>query len=239
MKFLEYLERAFVVRGCILCDTPLDYNRELPICDECKSHLVDQLDLLCPRCGYESEYCTCIPRRIEGKVDFLTFCYFYKSGYGNPANGIVYKLKRDYNREVIDFCAKQMKKQTIKEFAKQNMSYRDYIVTYPPRRKDGVIDYGYDHAQLLAKRYARLLGLKVESCFKNVGKKEQKTLTKLERMQNALQSFIPKDGINTEGKKFILIDDVITSGSTINACASLLKRTGAKSVVAVCYAKDI
>ena len=151
----------------------------------------------------------------------------------------MYKLKRDYNREVIDFCAKQMKKQTIKEFAKQNMSYKDYIVTYPPRRKDGVIDYGYDHAQLLAKRYARLLGLKVENCFKNVGKKEQKTLTKLERMQNALQSFVPKDGINAEGKKFILIDDVITSGSTINACASLLKRMGAKSVVAVCYAKDI
>jgi predicted amidophosphoribosyltransferase len=79
----------------------------------------------------------------------------------------------------------------------------------------------------------------MENCFKNVGKKEQKTLTKLERMQNALQSFIPLDGINVEGKKFILIDDVITSGSTINACASLLKRMGAKSVVAVCFAKDI
>jgi hypothetical protein len=154
MKFLEYLERAFVVRGCILCDTPLDYNRELPICDECKSHLVDQLDLLCPKCGYDSEYCTCIPKRTEGKIDFLTFCSFYKSEFGNPANGIVYKLKRDYNREVIDFCAKQMRKKTVKEFSKQNMSYKDYIVTYPPRRKDGVIDYGYDHAQLLAKRYA-------------------------------------------------------------------------------------
>ena len=239
MKLKEALKRALVVRACILCETPVGYNREMPICDCCKKDWLDQLDLLCPVCGYESDYCMCTNKRLLKSVDFVTHCVFYKSGQSGPANRIVFMLKRDYNKEVIDFCAVQMKKKIAKEFAKQNMSYNDYIVVYPPRRRDAVIEYGYDHAQLLAEGVAAKLGIKVEKCFKNVGKSEQKTLTKSERIENSLRSYVPLENINIEGKKFILIDDVLTSGSTVNACAALLKRMGAKSVVAVCFAKDI
>ncbi|MBQ9704515.1 MAG: ComF family protein [Clostridia bacterium] len=238
-KAFEYLKRALAPRLCILCARPVSYLRDMPICDYCKMHWIDQLDLLCPVCGYESEYCTCTAKHLFGKIDFVAFCVFYKSGYGNPANNIVYKLKRDYNGQVIDFCAEQMKRKTVKEFAKQNLSYKDYTVTFPPRRSDGYYEFGYDHAQLLAENYAKKLGLPVQKCFKNVGKAEQKTLSKNERIQNALKSFVPLNDIDVKDKKFILIDDVLTTGATLNACATLLLRMGAKSVVSVCFAKDI
>ena len=239
MKLLEYLRRSFIVRKCVVCENPIDYDRKTSICDECQKYWLSALDILCDKCGYESEYCICSNKVLSKYVDFFTFCIFYKSDSFNPVNGIVYKLKRDYNDEVFSFCAELMKNKALKVFSKQNMSIHDFYVTYPARRKKGIVKYGDDHAKVMSKYCAGKLGLKTLDCFKNLGKAEQKSLNKNERFANARESYRLIDGIDVKGKNFIIIDDVLTSGATVSACASILKENGANRIVSVCFAKDI
>ena len=239
MKLTEYLKRAFLVRKCIVCDNAISYNNKLPICEECHKYWISTLDILCDKCGYESEYCTCASKRMLIGVDFITFCIFYKSNSENPVNRIVYKLKEEYIGEVLNFCADLMVSKAKKMFAKRNLSLNDYIVVYPKRREKAIIKYGYDHGREVAKVFAKRLGLPMMDCFENSGKKEQKTLDRRERYTNAKQSYSLKKNIDVKDKNFIIIDDVLTTGSTISACSTLLKERGAKSVVAVCFAKDI
>lgn len=240
MTILEMLKRAFVTRLCILCyEEAVDYNRKYPICDDCIKYWINHSDLLCPKCGYDAEYCTCTKGRNLNKTDMLIFATFYQSGSNNPINKIVYRLKRDYNREVFLFCAEVMKEKTVKIFKKHNMSYDDYVVTFAPRRKDSIIRYGYDHSEEIAKYFAQKLGLKEFKTLKNIGKKEQKQLDKVRRLENAKKSYEFISSADVKNKKVFLIDDVITSGSTINVCANILKENGASIVIPVCYAKDI
>ena len=55
----------------------------------------------------------------------------------------------------------------------------------------------------------------------------QKNLNAAERKINADNTYFLKDDVDVKGKKFVIVDDVITTGSTINACASLLISAGA------------
>jgi len=239
MKLLEYLKRSFIVRKCVVCESPIDYNRKTAICDECQKYWLSALDVLCDKCGYESEYCTCGNKALTKHVDFFSFCIFYKSDSTNPVNSIVYKLKKDYNDEVFRFCAELMKNKALKMFSKHNASPYDYYVTYPTRRKKGIVKYGYDHAKLLSQYFADMIGAKTLDCFENIGKAEQKSLNKNQRFTNARESFRIIDGVDVKNKNFIIIDDVLTSGDTVSACASILKENGANRIASVCFAKDI
>ncbi|MBQ9744394.1 MAG: ComF family protein [Clostridia bacterium] len=239
MRFLEYLKRAFIVRQCVICDNAISYEKKIAICEDCMKYWISNLDVLCDKCGYESEYCTCVNKRLLKSVDFTVFCVFYKKNSNNPVKNIVFRLKQEYRSQVFNFCADLMVARAKKVFAKHNISLKNFVVTFPPRRKRAVSIYGYDHSYEVAKLFAKKLGLSVEKCFINSSKKEQKKLTQHERFINAKKSYSLKKNIDPNNKNYILIDDVLTTGSTLNACASLLKENGAKYVVPVCYAKDI
>lgn len=239
MKISQLLKRAFIVRKCVLCKDPIDYNRETPICDECMTDWLSNLDLMCAKCGFDCDYCTCLPDKVrEINHSIATFGVFYTPDYSTPVNRIVYKLKRDYNFEVVKFCASIMRKKAIKLCMKNSINYRSFLVTYPPRRKKAIDKYGYDHAELLAKEFSKSMGLQLVKCFENVGKEEQKTLDKTDRLLNAVKSFESIDELDVKDKNIFLVDDVMTSGATLNVCARMLLQQGARQVVAVTFAKD-
>ena len=239
MRVSELLKRTFFTRKCILCNDVIDYDFELPFCEECYEQWLVNLDFMCVKCGMDSDYCTCLPDRIkEINPSLSTFGVFYSPGAETPVNRLVYSLKRDYNMENIRFCAKILAKKVLKKCFSTGVNYKDFIVTYPPRRKKPAIKYGYDHAQLLAREFAKILGLKVVKAFKNVGKEEQKSLTKSGRLSNAAESYELLENVDVKNKSIFIVDDVMTSGATLNICSKMLLLSGAKVVAPVAFAKD-
>jgi ComF family protein len=100
---------------------------------------------------------------------------------------------------------------------------------------------GYNQSALLAKELSRLTGFPVnETCLvRNVYNVPQaKTRNVEERKQNVIGIFSVVNDDLLE-KKVLLIDDVTTSGATLNACASPLKKTGAASVWGLTLAREI
>lgn len=239
MRLLEFLKRGFITRKCVICDEPIDYERKLPICNYCHPEWLSHLDRLCAKCGYDCDYCTCIPPafgRRAPKVPLIS-CIFYLPSSTSPINNVVFKLKREYMKNIIDFCAELMKDKTIAVCKRNNIDYHSFVVTYPTRRSSGKIKYGYDHTELLAKAFAKKLNIECIKCFENVGKSEQKSLNKSDRIMNASSSYKACD-INLNNKNIFLVDDVITTGATARVCMELLRTMGAGVIIPVAYAKD-
>ena len=86
------------------------------------------------------------------------------------------------------------------------------IVTYAPRRSIGKIDYGFDHSKELARYISKNLGIELRKTLINRGTNAQKTLSKVERVENAKLSYLPSKRVDVNGKTVIFVDDIITSG---------------------------
>ncbi|MBN1351329.1 ComF family protein [candidate division KSB1 bacterium] len=98
---------------------------------------------------------------------------------------------------------------------------------------------GYNQSELLGKTVSRLSGVKMEhKAMRRV--RDTKTQTKLnhqQRLKNVSNAFKIKSPQIIAGKSIILLDDVITTGATMNACAKALKDAGAKNVLALALVK--
>lgn len=97
---------------------------------------------------------------------------------------------------------------------------------------------GYNQSQLLAKELSHLTGLPLESraLTRRRHTRAQTSLTGDARWQNVWQSFRP--GKPTPSGGVILIDDVITTGATLDACARVLLSEGADAVFALTFARE-
>jgi ComF family protein len=99
-------------------------------------------------------------------------------------------------------------------------------------------DRGFNQAELLAKRVARRRGVPLLNALKRKRATEvQATLASAGRRRNVAGAFSIRSKADVKGKRILLIDDVMTTGATAGACASVLKRAGAKSVSLVTLAR--
>jgi ComF family protein len=90
---------------------------------------------------------------------------------------------------------------------------------------------GFNQAELLARGVAKHRGIPLVNALRR-GKAtmDQAALTSAGRRRNVVGAFKPRRGIEIQGKRILLIDDVFTTGATASACALALKRAGAASV---------
>jgi ComF family protein len=90
---------------------------------------------------------------------------------------------------------------------------------------------GFNQAELLARHVAKQRRIPLLSALRRKrATATQAGLASAGRRRNVAGAFVLKPNQNLAGKKILLIDDVMTTGATASACASVLKRGGAKSV---------
>lgn len=109
------------------------------------------------------------------------------------------------------------------------------MVAFVPMRPDKQAERGYNQSELLARAVAKALGCPCVPLLKKVhSTSTQHELTREERLKNPLGAY--RADRRAEGKCILLIDDIVTTGSTICECAKELYRSGAKAVVGLCAA---
>jgi ComF family protein len=97
---------------------------------------------------------------------------------------------------------------------------------------------GFNQAALLAKQVARRRKIPVLDAVRRVRSTRTQTgLTNAKRRDNVSGAFRPRRGCPVKGLRILLVDDVMTTGATGSACASVLKRAGAKSVTLLTLAR--
>ena len=115
-------------------------------------------------------------------------------------------------------------------------------ITWVPMRRVEIRERGYNQSQLLAFEFSRISSLEsIDLLYKSKNIPSQTTLPYEKRINNVKNAYkIRKQALNlfkeNSKKGIILIDDVFTTGSTLNECAKRLKETGFKKVIGLVLA---
>ncbi len=117
---------------------------------------------------------------------------------------------------------------------------RDPIIAFVPLHGSKLKERGYNQVELLAEGLGKKLALQVQNVLVRTRQtKPQFGLKKKEREDNVSDAFAIRDkGQEIRDKTIFLVDDVLTTGSTLLECANILKRGGAKQVFGVTLAID-
>ena len=109
-----------------------------------------------------------------------------------------------------------------------------------PLDKKKLKSRGYNQSEELAKELSKILLIPVvsENLIKIKYTKPQMELSKEEREKNLKNVFTIKNPEKISGKKIFLVDDVYTTGSTMQECAKILKEAGAKQIWGIVIARE-
>ena len=116
----------------------------------------------------------------------------------------------------------------------------DIIIPVPIHKKRFNVR-GYNQSELIAKEIAKnIKNIKFENniLFKIQNTNPQSTLNKLDRSINAQNAYSIKNSERLKNKNILLLDDIYTTGSTVNECSRILKLNNAKDIGIITLAKD-
>lgn len=117
----------------------------------------------------------------------------------------------------------------------------NYDIILPvPIHKKRKAKRGYNQSELIAREIAKNINVEYSNNIltKTIDTVPQSTLNQTQRMRNVLGIYKVINEQKIESKRILLIDDIYTTGSTVNECSKVLKQNGAKSVDVLTIAKD-
>ncbi len=137
-------------------------------------------------------------------------------------------LKFKGMKDNCNFFAEEMAKRFFKQFKNEKFDYIVYVPTTAKRLKER----GFNPPYIMARKFSDIVGIPIfENLFsRDENSKTQHGLNYSERIKNARDSYI----INLDKlpcENFLLIDDICTTGATLNVLSKLLKENGAEKVV--------
>ena len=115
------------------------------------------------------------------------------------------------------------------------------IITFVPMHRKRLNQRYFNQSALIAKRLAKISKREVvfDVLRRRKHSKPQVKLSRVERQRNIKGVFTTSERGRCHNKKVVLIDDVYTTGSTVNECAKVLRRSGAKEIVVLTFAKAL
>lgn len=111
------------------------------------------------------------------------------------------------------------------------------IITFVPTATSRVRHRGYDQAELIARAFAAARGQKVQTLLTRVGQTRQLGADRKHRLEQAAKNYVASRPEACKGVEILIIDDISTTGATLEAAAYVLKKAGARTVHAAVFAQ--
>lgn len=212
MRLFKRIAELFFVPKCIFCGKIIESG------------------YICRNCGDKLPY---VKSAIKGR-EFYSKCscaLYYKDLARNAMLRYKFGGKRVYSEEFSLLLAEAVMRDLDGEFD---------TVTWVPVSKMRERKRGYDQSRLIAERTAELMGYKAEQLIRKRRHTPAQSGIRSEdgRRANVSGAYEITDRDKISGRKILLIDDIVTTGSTFSECARVLLTAGAESVTAaaVCCA---
>jgi ComF family protein len=196
------------------------------ICVVCTAHLINQEELICTKCLYnlpKTNYHTEIENPVSqlfwgrAKLEYATgFFTFIKDG---KYQKMMHNFKYSGYKEIGFVLGKAFGNQLRKSFFKQI----DIIIPVP-LHKSKQRKRGYNQSEWVAKGLGEVLlkPIDITSLIRAVATETQTRKSRFERWENVENIFEITSNKFLEGKHILLVDDVVTTGATLEACANAL-----------------
>lgn len=212
--WLRGFSELFFPRNCKGCSSSLLHN-ETYLCRRCISNL--------PRTGFETWNENPVFQTFWGRapIEFASSIYYYRKG--ELIQQLIHSLKYRNNREAGLFLGRIAGRQLIKS---KLYLKPDYIVPVPLHPKK-LRTRGYNQSELIASGLSETLGVPVsnELMMKTKHTASQTRKSHYERWENVDGIFKTREQQAFENTHILLIDDVITTGATLEACCNALLTT--------------
>lgn len=212
---------------CMLCGADVFDNSGL--CGNCTSLMPQNNGKTCIKCGCslpgEEQYCINCSHG-NNYIDRAYSVYVYEGSVPRIIRSVKFSNRADY----IYVLA-----QSLADKASQLYLDYDIVCSVPMTAKQHKVR-GYNQSQLLSWYFCDIMDKQYSSALVKVrNTTPQEQLTRSQRRVNLAGAY-RADKAEVEGKKILLIDDVITTGATMDSCAKALKKAGAVSVVGLSVA---
>lgn len=209
---------------CMGCNKILNINESKWICNKCMPQFELKEYIRCSVCGriiYHSGKCrVCNSEKIYFDKGYSLL--EYKDSVRNAVRQFKYKNMKSYGKYFGDLMSDYA-------VSKINIKF-DYVTAVPLHRKR-LKSRGYNQAEILAKLVAIKLNTEYKKLIvRDINTKPQNSLKKAERQKNIKNAFSLNKGISVKDKTILIIDDIFTTGSTINECSKVLKKNNAARV---------
>lgn len=234
MKF-DILKMIWPTTRCVVCGkrSETDYPG---LCRQCleKAFAERESVTFCSRCGsfYKNRFRNC-PHCYFERPTFTKEGVFTAMPYTDIPAFLVKQLKYHNRRDLAEVMTKL--------FFRYSEIDSDFdLVTAVPIHKNRMYSRGYNQAEVLGNAIARGMGIPyANTLWRTVDTVSQTKLDLGERRKNPIGAFAPIEGIDVAGKSVLLVDDVLTTGTTARECAKVLKSAGAIRVGIATFAVGI
>lgn len=204
---------------CWFCNEVITYKTDL--CPSCKVNVKKISGSRCLSCGMSKSVCRC-----KGKSHFydaVTAPYMYSE---LVRRGIL-RWKYNDNVHAVKFFARETAKSIITDF----FSIRFDTITYIPQTRKEEAEKGQNQSEILAKEISKYLKIPCEKLLEKIFETtRQHDLPMHMRSGNVFGAFGCPDKSKVAGKTILLVDDVKTSGYTLDECAKVLQLNDASAV---------
>lgn len=223
MKILDML----YPRRCALCDRVLA-SYETYLCRECSFHLTFRRGNTCLKCGRPSENAVCGQCRLHRYSFEECLAPFAYKGFIKDS---IMRFKYHDRPEYARFFAAAI----LYYAGKRILEWKADALVPVPVHRSRLLKRGYNQAGLLAKELSKRTGIPLAEHLVARRKKTgaQKELGFSERKNNLKDAFV-YIGNTRAPERVIIVDDIFTTGSTMESLAVLLRENGAKKIYGVC-----
>lgn len=196
------------------------------MCEPCLNAELTQVASRCYRCHRTSpNQSVCPSCRKSVSIQHV----WLAANYGEIPKKLVHKLK--FERAIAAALP-------IAEKINQSMPVLDdkTVICHIPTANKRVRMRGYDQSEEIAKSLAKIRSLPRESLLKRTGKSRQVGSGRSDRFKHLKDAFKAKR-YDLNKMEILLIDDITTTGATIEAAAKVLKKAGAKTINAAVFSQ--
>jgi ComF family protein len=202
-------------------------HRGVWVCARCLADFKPIHPPFCNRCG-TPENRPCICARLPREIDWLRSAAWDEGWLRDAIRLFKYEGEFDRARQLTELALP-----FIAGFP------RGVVLVPVPLHPDRERGRGYNQADKLACQLSRMSKIDLMPVLARVRATQQQVgLSAIERGENMVEAFRTVAGIQVEGRKFMLIDDVTTTGATLGACAGALKMSGASWVGGLTIARE-
>ncbi len=229
---------------CVSCRAFLPWREAIrdasqAFCSHCREKWDAAGEVRCGVCGLSVYACECLTEEMQhARIAAHRKLFYYEPNRDKlPQNRILYAIKHSAHARAERFLAQEL----YSRHGEALTAYPQPVLCYVPRGVRSNRRYGTDQAERIAKALSQISGIPCVKALRRTrgASAPQKTLSPEGRIASAKKSFrLTKKATLLAGRTVLLVDDTVTTGASMAACARLLRRAGATRVVALSVGSD-
>jgi ComF family protein len=210
-RYIDDLISLFYPRICMACGNTL-FRHEDTVCTYCLFHL--------PKTNFHKDPDNPVSRIFWGRVPLVSAAACYHFGKGGKVQHLIHQLKYKGHQEIGVYIGKLYGLELLES---PFFGRIDTIIPVPlhksKQRKRG---YNQSEQFAIGLSASMLAKLDVHSLYRTFASETQTRKSRFNRWENVKEIFALREEQNLKDNHILLVDDVITTGATIEACASML-----------------